>query len=322
MVEAGCGIGEPGCGIGEIGCGIADPGCGIVEPGCGVVDECGSSVGPPKPDYWCFPICLPRLRVIEFQAGVHSFRDTRDFTTNNRGTANYGFQEGINVGSRLPLIGRLFPQISYQLGYLATQSRLSGTTASDSSRSQSFVTIGMYRRVPVGLQFGVVWDFMQDQLNEDASKDRADLQQIRFEISLKTPRGREFGLLAASHLNSRELSFDNGATATYQSVDQYLLFYRWHFFHGGVGRCWIGGTDDSDAVLGADFQVPLNDRWSFQSGFNYLSPDQKDVTQESWNLGMNIIWHWGRMARTCERNPHRPLFPIADNGWMFVDRVR
>ena len=175
IAEPGCGIVEPGCGIVEPGCGIVEPGCGIAEPGCGVVDECGSCVGPPKPDYWCFPICLPRLRVIEFQAGVHSFRDARDFVSDNRGTANYGFQEGINVGGRLPLIGRLFPQISYQLGYQATQSRLSGTTSNDDSRSQNFITIGMYRRVPVGLQFGVVWDFMQDQLSEDASKDRTDL---------------------------------------------------------------------------------------------------------------------------------------------------
>jgi hypothetical protein len=247
----------------------------------------------------------------------------RDFTNRDvSGTANYGFQEGINVGGRLPLIGRLFPQISYQLGYQAVQSRLSGTTANSDSRSQNFVTIGMYRRTPVGLQFGVVWDFMEDQLAEDASQSRSDLQQIRYEISLKTPRGREFGFMAATHLNTREYSFDGGVTTqTYQSVDQYMLFYRWHFRNSGIGRCWIGGTDDSEVILGADFLVPLNNRWSLQSGFNYLSPDQSDVTQEAWNLGMNIVWHWGRTARSCHSSPYRPLFPVVDNGWMFVDRV-
>gem|GEM_PF-784881 len=327
LIEAGCGIGEPGCGIEEPGCGIVEPGCGIVEPGCGAVDECGSCVGPPKPDYWCFPICLPRLRIIEFSAGVHSFRDARDFpvgTNSTGGTANYGFQEAINVGGRLPLIGQLFPQLSYQLGYQAVQSRLSGTSINSNSRSQNFVTIGMYRRVPVGLQFGVAWDYLQDQLAEDVSQSRADLQQIRYEISLKTPRGREIGFTAATHLNDRELTFVDGVNAstdTYQTVDQYMLFYRWHFHNQGVGRLRAGGTNDSEVILGADFQVPLNDRWSLQSGFNYLIPDQHDVTQEAWNLGMNMIWHWGRTARSCHRSPYMPLFPIADNGWMFVDRV-
>ncbi|MEO2047530.1 MAG: DUF6666 family protein, partial [Pirellulales bacterium] len=270
---------------------------------------------------WCFPVCLPRFKVFTAWAGVHSFRDTRDFVTSDSGTANYGFQEGVNIGGRAPLIGRFFPQLGYQLGYQATQSRLSGTTTTSGSRSQSFVTIGLFRRVPVGLQFGVAWDFMQDQLAEDASQSRADLQQLRYEFSLKTPRGREIGFTAATHLNSKELSFSGAAAETYQTVDQYLLFYRWHFPNKGIGRCWVGGTDDNEIVLGADVQVPLNDRWSLQSGFNYLSPDQRDVTEEAWNLGMNLVWHWGRAARTGRSNPYTSLFPLADNGWMFVDKA-
>jgi hypothetical protein len=321
LVETSCGIGEPGCGIMEPGCGIVEPGCGIVEPGCGIVDECGSCVGPPIPDYWCFPVCLPRFKVFTAWAGVHSFRDARDFITNDSGNANYGFQEGVNIGGRAPLIGRFFPQLGYQLGYQAVQSRLSGTTTRSNTRSQNFVTFGLFRRVPVGLQFGAAWDFLQNRQVEDASQAKTNLQQIRYEISLKTPRGREIGFTAATHLNSRELSLGIGAAVTYQTVDQYLLFYRWHFRNKGVGRCWVGGTDDNEAILGADFQVPLNDRWSLQSGFNYLIPDQKEVRQEAWNLGMNLVWHWGRTARTGRSNPYSSLFPVADNGWMFVDRA-
>ncbi len=134
MIEAGCRMSEPGCGMMEAGCGMSEPGCGIAEPGCGLADECGSCVGPPVPEYWCFPVCLPRFKVLNFWIGVHSFRDMRDFVNADCGTANYGFQEGVNIGGRAPLIGRMFPQLGYQLGYQATQSRLSGTTTSSNSR--------------------------------------------------------------------------------------------------------------------------------------------------------------------------------------------
>lgn len=327
--EPDCGIAEPGCGIIDAGCGIADPGyaivdpgyaiadpdCGLVEPDCGIVDECGSYVAPPTPDYWCLPIYLPRFKTLTVWTGVHGFRGPRDFATSptlgNRSDSNFGFQEGINIGGRAPLIGLRLPQISYQLGYQALQSRLSGTANDTDDRSQQFVTAGLFRRVSSGLQFGVVWDLMADDLDINA-----DFQQIRTEISIKSARGREIGFTSATHTND---SVVNGVT--YQAVDQYLAFFRWHFHRGGQGRFWGGATNDSEGIFGADFQVPINDRWSLQTGFNYLITSQSSglngVSEESWNVGMNLVWHLGRRAR---QTAFQPLFSVADNGWMFIDR--
>ncbi len=359
--EPGCGLGEPGCGIVDTGCGCpepacglagscdcADPGCGlpsfrfaerrfsepgcgvggacdcgeptcgICEPTCGVVDGCGSCVGRPGPDYWCFPVCLPRFKELTFWGGVHGFRGPRDFSIApggqvGRSDSNFGFQEGVNIGGRAPLFGLFFPQISYQLGYQAVQSRLSGTTSSTDDRSQQFVTAALFRRVSRGLQFGVAWDLMEDDLDINA-----DFHQIRTEISLKSPLGREIGFWSATHVNDTEIG-----GITYQSVDQYLLFYRWHFRNGGEGRLWGGGTDDNEGLFGGEFEVPLNDRWSLQSGFNYLITDQDEgpsgVSEESWNVGMNLVWHYGCTARQARNNPFRPLFNVANNGLMFID---
>ncbi|MDZ4656496.1 MAG: DUF6666 family protein [Bythopirellula sp.] len=305
---------EPGCGAMDPGCGMMDPGCGCAEPSCGVAG-CGDCVRPRGPDYWCFPVCLPRLQDVTFWGGVHGFRGPRDFIPAGRSDSNFGFQEGINLSGRAPFLGFLFPDLNYQLGFQAVQSRLHGTETSSDDRGQQFVTAGMFKRTQSGLQFGAVWDSMNDDLDEDVS-----LHQVRYELSLKTPRGRELGFWGASATND-----DTVGANTFETTGQYCGFYRWNMKGGNQARIWGGASDDGEGILGADFYAPLNDRWSVQTGFNYLIPDDEDglpgVSQESWNLGINLVWHWGRRAREGNVSPFRPLFNVADNGWMFVDRV-
>ena len=305
---------DPGCGLVDPGCGIADPGCGVADPSCGIPD-CGSCVGLPGPDYWCIPVCFPRLKDVTFWGGVHGFRGPRDFIPQGQSNSNFGFQEGVNLSGRAPFVGFLFPELSYQLGYQAMQSRLSGTATSTEDRGQQFLTAGLFRRTQAGLQFGAVFDSMTDDLD-----DRITLNQVRYEISLKTPRGRELGFWGASSTND---AVSDGVT--FATIDQYNIFYRWNFKDGYQGRMWGGVSGDGEGILGADFYAPLNDRWSVQTGFNYQIPDQNSglegVSQESWNLGINLVWHLGRTARKGCRSPFRPLFPVADNGWMFVDSV-
>lgn len=346
IADPGCGMFDPGCGCPEPECGCAEPACGCAEPycgcpeascgmgpacgcpepscgcgfgGCGSGVGCGSCVARPGPDYDCIPICIPRFKDLTLWAGVNGFKGPRDAPAfGGPSDGNFGFQQGVNIGGRAPLIGLLFPQLSYQLGYQAVQSRLSGTTGPAANpmddRSQQFFTGGLFRRVPVGLQYGVVFDLMRD--NYQTSE---DFHQVRYEISMKSPRGREIGFWGATHTNTARVAGIN-----YQAVDQYAGFYRWHFGTGSIGRIWGGASNDNEGIFGADFEMPLNDRWSLQSGFNYLITDRDEgpdgAREEAWNVGMNLVWHWGRNARKGRCNPYRPMFRVADNGWMFVDQ--
>jgi len=335
MYEPGCGIAGPSCGIAEPSCGIYEPGCGISEPGCGIGEPscgcgdvgcgggvgCDSCVALPGPDYWCFPVCLPKFKDLSVWGGVQGFRGPRDFA-NGRSDSNFGFHQGINVSGRAPLLGLLFPQLSYQLGYQAVQSRLNGTATSTEDRSQQFVTAGFFRRVNTGIQFGLVWDMLQDDLDTDI-----DLHQLRYEVSLKSPQGREIGFFGTNSTNDALSSFGAVPVLTlYETVDQYALFIRWVFGNGYESRLWGGATNDGEGLFGGEFNAPLSSRWTVQSGFNYLITDQPNgltgVSEESWNIGINLVWHLGKTARRGYRSPYRPMFAVADNGWMFVDRVK
>jgi hypothetical protein len=323
ICEPGCGIEEPACGCAEPGCtmcesscGIVEPGCGLIEPDCGVAD-CGSCVGNPGPDFWCFPVCLPRFKDLRAWAGVHGFKGPRDSPLNGgAGDGNFGFQEGVSIGGRAPLISLLFPQLAYQLGFQAVQSQLSGLSNGDQNdRNQEFVTAGVFRRVRSGVQFGAAWDYMQDDFQGDA-----DFSQLRYEASLKGQSGLEFGFWGASALNDSTVD-----GITYETVDQYCGFVRWQFREGGSARLWGGATNDNEGIVGAEFIAPLNNRWSVNSSFNYLITDEPNgelgSREESWNVGFNLVWHYGLIAKKGNVNPFAPLFSPADNGWMFVDRV-
>jgi hypothetical protein len=281
---------------------------------CGDV-ACGSRVNRGS-DYWCFPVCLPRFRDLSVWGGVHGFKGPRDSPLfGGSGDGNFGFQEGVNLGGKTPLVGLLFPGLSYQAGYQAVQSHLSGTSGGQTeSREQDFVTIGFFRRVPAGLQFGAAWDYMNDDWIREA-----DFQQIRYEISIKSQRGREIGFTGSTHTNSSTIG-----AFEFQAVDQYKFFFRCNHRSADL-RFWGGFSNDSEAIFGGDCYVPFNDRWSMQSGFNYLIPDGESGTvgarEEAWNIGMNLVWHYGRGANEARTNPHRPLFNIADNGSMFIDQT-
>ncbi|RIK84254.1 MAG: hypothetical protein DCC67_05145 [Planctomycetota bacterium] len=321
LVEPGCAVAEPGCGVLEPGCELVEPGCEILEPGCGCGDlgcdgiACGAAVAPPRPDYWCFPVCLPRLKELTVWAGVHGFKGPRDAPAfGGNADGNFGFQEAVNLGGRAPYVGLLLPQLSYQLGYQAVQSQLSGNSGGSSEdRSQNFVTAGLFRRVPAGVQFGVVWDYQDDDYLADL-----DFQQIRYEVSVKSRRGREIGFWGAAHTNTATL----GSTE-FQAVDQFNLFFRFHFREAAELRFWGGGSNDGEGIFGADAYAPLSNRWSLQTGFNYLIPDEDagvvGSREESWNIFTNLVWHYGANAKASRTNPHRPLFNLADNGYMFID---
>jgi hypothetical protein len=256
------------------------------------------------------------LKEMTIWGGAHGFKGPRDYLDGGPGDNNFGFQEGLNVGGRAPLVGFVIPQLSYQLGYQAVQSRLSGTSGGEDDRSQHFVTAGFFRRVKAGIQGGVVWDMMRDDLIAEE-----DFHQLRYEVSLKSRNGREVGYWGTSSTNSKAVgAFD------FEAVEQHALFFRLNFRDGGALRIWGGGTGDSEGIVGADFMAPLSSRWSVNTGFNYLIPDAIDgpegAQEESWNVGLNLVWHWGGTAKAGSLNPHAPLFPVADNGWMFIDTAR
>lgn len=330
-MDPGCGVVDPGCGF-DPGCGMVDPGCGIAGPSCGLTygepcgcgdigcaGACGMEVGCGCGDVACggcvdavpLMIYVPPIRELTLYGGVQAFKNALDL---GRDRGNFGIHEGINVGGAMSWLG--LPGVGYQIGYRATQSQLNGdaTTADASSHTQQFFTAGLFHRKPVGLQYGVVYDLLQDERQQTM-----DFGQIRGLISVTNPRGHEIGFQFARHMNSETI----GVNQTYSAADQYLAFYRKHGPKGGECRVYGGFDDDEKGIVGVDFALPLDNRWSLQTGFTYFIPEDAaggaGAADEAWNIATSLVWHYGRRARSCYRGPYRPMFDVADNGSLIID---
>jgi len=260
---------------------------------------------------------LPPLQEIVLFGGVQGFKSPLDYdAANPRDGGNFGFHEGVNAGGIMSWLP--WPGLGYQIGYQGTQNQLSGDARSSTtdSHTQQFLTAGLFRRRFAGLQYGVVYDLLQDE-----RQGSNDFGQVRGLLSITNPRGGEVGFQFATHTNSQAIN-----NSTYEATDQYLLFYRYHGCRGGEFRVFGGGDDDSRGIFGGDLFAPLNERWSIQAGFTYLIPSDggnlnHNATEEAWNLNMSFVWHYGCRGKQWYKSPWRPLFNVANNGSLVVDDV-
>ncbi|TWT36494.1 hypothetical protein KOR34_14000 [Posidoniimonas corsicana] len=331
------------CGCGDPGCGFAEPGCGFVEPGCGCVDGCCDmpSCGYPTDDCCCgevgcgggccdpvlgncvergaIPLCIyiPPIKEFTFFTGVHGFKGPLD---EYRDRGNFGIHGGLNLGGKMAWIP--WPGLGYQVGYQAVGSQFHGSSENplyDDSHTQHFLTAGLFRRNKVGFQYGVVYDMMRDERIESVS-----FHQVRGQISVINPKCHELGFKFAVGSDSQEMTGvvgTVGQTRTYQPIDQYLGFWKYHACAGGEFSLYAGGGGGY-GIFGGEIFAPLNHTWSLQTGFTYLSPGgsgQSAAEEEGWNLGLNLVWHYGHSAKRWYKSPWRPMFSVADNGSFFVD---
>ena len=255
---------------------------------------------------------------LELLSGVQGFTGPA-----NRGeTGSFGFHAGFNWGTPLP-IGSLGGQIGVEW----VSSNYSGAEFSGSQRNQVFLTAGLFRRVDVGLQGGLVVDYMRDDWYLDL-----DLSQLRGEVSWVFPNCHELGVwfTTSTRDNSTQAvifeDIDNRIVLneTYETNDLFTFFYRRRFNDfGGEGRVFAGFSGQSDGVIGADMRLPITHRLAIRTDFTYLIPesnnDALDHRAEGWNVGISLIWHLGPPSVGCD-SYYRPLLNVANNGNFLLRR--
>jgi hypothetical protein len=247
--------------------------------------------------------------------GVQAFKSPVDLGING----NFGFYKGVNWA--VPLADQL--GVGVQLGASIALSDFEGRSGPfGHRRDQYFVTGGLFRRATYnrGLQGGAVVDYLHDEFYV-----RMNLLQIRSELSYVWRCGHEVGLWAATHVlsdNQTAPTFVGTPTVTWQSTNQYNLFYRRRFNSGATARMWVGLTDHADVTFGSDATAVLAERWAIQASYNYIWPCSsssvpRDV-RESFGATIGLVWYPGYKVPNACFGPYRPLFNVADNTTMIT----
>lgn len=332
-----CGGGGCGdCGDGYCGgCGDCG-GCGMDCGGCG--DECGN--GGPRGHHWGYNYrpwwgcCGPWGENLTLFGGVHGFKNGADQGVNG----NFGFHEGFNWG--VPL----FPHAGWgaQAGGSIHHSDLSGYNIggvnTSSSRTQYFVTAGLFRRSQGmgpyggGHQWGVVGDYMADDfyVNMRFGQVRAEASWL-FGGCSENELGFWGAFGAGSDTSIYNLSNERRIVEIWEPQDLYAFFWRRTWCGQAQTRLWGGFTGNGDGMVGGDGWAPISDCLSLQGAFNYVIPREtvdRDFAEvanrgalEGWNVTINVVWHPACNVRCLTSNQWRPLMNVADNSVFMLNRL-
>lgn len=279
----------------------------VVQEGEMVYDDGGDMPVYDRPPHWMDNLWL--------FAGTTGFKGPIDQGENG----NFGFHEGVNYG--IPLF--YDRPLSAQVGVRFVQADFSGSELSDETRHQMFFTAGVFRRVDYGWQLGAAFDWLKDDYYTEL-----DVHQLRAELSWVSSCGNELGFMAA--LSTADDQPEDAVAAPdefFEVNDQFAAFLRIPFDRGGDGRIFAGATSDRDGILGADVTVPINTRWSLQAAATYLIPEESSNAAadppghvgETWGLSIALVWYPGHCP-VEGYNPFKPLFNVADNTSMLIDR--
>ncbi len=249
---------------------------------------------------------------VTYWAGFQGFKGP----LNRGGDSSFGLNEGVNLGFPITKNCNRRGAWGGQFGLEATQSNLSGSSVTLRERNQIFFTGGIFRRSSCGLQGGVVYDYLFDSWDT-----RVKLGQIRSELSWVNNQCHEIGFWSA--LSVQNDTIDMESSIQLDATDVYAFFYRHHFESAAVARAYGGWTDNHEGLLGIDFRIPLSSQLAIDATATYLVPDEGTRNfghlEESWNVGLRLIWYPRFCAQSDCRNLSRPLFNVANNGSFFID---
>lgn len=238
--------------------------------------------------------------------------------------SSFGFHGGFNLG--VPLCRLSCGTLSGQFGIRSVSTNFNGNEFTNEDRRQTFVTTGLYRRVDYGLQFGAVADILHEEWFTET-----DLVQVRADIGWVYPAGHTLGFRYATGVQDEATSGSfngNDFTDFTQTTDDNFRFYYRHVATwGGWGEGFVGWAESDQTVIGLDVNLPVSDKFAFQSGFTAFLDDgvvPADSNFQGGNLneGFNVYAgiSFQPRGRSRYKSYDRPLFQVADNGSFVIRR--
>jgi hypothetical protein len=295
-----------GCDAGFVdaeGLGLSARGCGCRQPGCG-----GSK----------FAFC----ENFSIFLGLDGSKQPQDFGVN----AHFGGRLHANLGIPLLADQGLGLQIGAALNATENAVQVVERVEGSKRRTQFFSTVGLFQRAGCGLNWALVYDF----LNQDYF-DSFSLSQWRGHLGYWCNDCAEIGIRAA--LSDRN---DAGLFGTIpvvlDPISQVTLYGRKVWPKGAVTGVWAGVAEghnepnvalgdlspiEEPFVFGADVFCPLTNRLAIYGEANFIRPADTGTVDAYLGIVFYPVGH-----RRAFRRPFAPVLPVANNTSMSVDLWR
>ncbi len=244
---------------------------------------------------------------------------------------DYGVNADLGVRLRSQYSAALIEEygLGFQIGSALTWTdnavRVFELMGEDTSRFQSYTTLGLFQRDG---RWG--WGGVFDLLYQDGF-DKSTLGQFRGQTSYGVTSNTQVGLMG------RLRAFDDSATflgnqVTLRSINQGSVYVR-HFFETGVQLTgWFGLVEEhgesnaafgpsparnNSFVIGADFLAPLNNSLALYGETNLITPADSGTVDAFFGM----VWYPFANAKVAHRARFAPMMGVAAPTSFSVDLV-
>lgn len=270
----------------------------------------------------CAPYCWNWRDTLSLFAGLEGSKQPQDFGVN----AHFGGRSHINWGMPILEDAGLGLQMGTAINATANAVQVNDRLIDNTSRTQSFTTVGLFQRTDAGLIWGLGYDFLYQEYYDNFT-----LGQYRGRLGWQISPSNEFGVQAAIRDNNDAGQY-GATTVLLRPITQGSVYGRHTWKNQAAIGCWVGVAEghseanvlgdyppqDECLVFGSDVFVPLGEYLAVFGEANFMTP--VDTGAVDAYLGFEIF-PWGG-ARLARRNPFAPVLPVANNTSMTVDLLR
>ena len=261
---------------------------------------------------------------LSFFGGLDGSKEPEDLGVN----AHFGFRAAVNAGFPLLEQEGLGVQAGTALNYSQNAVRVLKYVDRVTDDLQSFTTIGLFQRSPVGVNWGLVFDFRIDDYYQNMS-----FGQWRGQVGYDLGADNEVGLKAAVRAYGQSVTMP--ASFDLRPITQGDLFWKHIWENEIVTSFWVGlaeghGRFDLAAhllgapadppvhhplVFGAEVFIPLTDQIAIFGEANFITPNDTGTVDAT----LGIAFYPGAGARRAPRSRFAPLLPLGNNSSFAVD---
>jgi hypothetical protein len=238
--------------------------------------------------------------------------------------ANFGFRTAVNWGLPVWQEYGLGVQVGSALNYSRTAVRVLRSVDGTRDRWENFSTGGVFQRAPCGINWGLVYDFVDERYYSSLT-----LGQWRGQVGYNLTDNDEVGAWGAWREHG-EAAAVAGEAFSLEPILQANLFWRHTWPNEAVTRLWVGVAEEHGCfllvapgespvhhpvVFGADIYVPLNDYLALYGEANFITPNDSGTVTAFFGFA----FYPGGGAKAASRSRFAPYLPLANNPSFAID---
>ncbi len=265
----------------------------------------------------------PWYRNLSLFAGLDGSKQPQDLGINANMGGRFSVETGMPLWKRHNVGAHLGVAANFSDAAVHVLDQIEGT----SSRTQTFVSVGLFQRPVEELTASLGYDFLFQEYY-----DSFQLGQLRGSAGYSVTKSTELGIWFTKSVQGADGEM-GGTPVRLDAVTQGNGYLRYSWPNAAETTIWAGFASGHDNVVwvipedsrnenvfvyGADLHMPLSERFAITGAANFLTPTSTGTV----DAYLGLAFYPGRSAMQRSTNLYSPPMSVANNPTFSVDLQR